>query len=358
MLCSADYELLQPHTVATYGLKAQLGVVETLPARDLLSPARFDLFAKLYYLSNRENQPDLARKVYLEHIRCFNPEGKEPGRDDKAGFDCFLDSFILLFDEIREHGFNPKISLIPVGSNGVILDGAHRVAILAFLDLPVTICRFDGVISKGPFDYQYFIRRGLSQELADQIAFEAAHWLRNLRVACLWPRMGNAQMKDSAERILDEQFPVLYTRNVLISRQTLHRLMVNVYQSQKWIGTKGNDFLGAKDKAARCFDINRQVRFVFFIGSNPEAVMTIKDRIRKIQSFGKHTLHITDTEDEATKLALLVLTEEGKKEWLYINQFQSWSEKLYERVKEDYFFFRNILWINFKVWVARLLRVK
>ena len=358
MLSSVDYNLLQPHTVALYGLEMQLGVVETLPARELLSPARFDLFAKLYYLRHREKQPDLAKRVYIEHIRCFNPDGKEPGRDDKTGFDDFLDAFSRLFDEIREHGFNPKKSLIPVGSNGVILDGAHRVAILAFLDLPATICRFDDVVSKGPFDYQYFIKRGLSLDLADLIAFEAAHWLPNLRVACLWPRMGNSPTKDMAERTLGDFFPVAYSRSFLISRQALHLLVVNVYQTQEWIGAKENDYLGAKDKAARCFALNRQIRFVFFLCGNSETVTAIKDRIRERHSFGKHTIHITDTESEATRLALLVLTEEGRKEWLYLNQFQSWSEKLYERAKEAGYFFRNILWINFKVWIAKLLQVK
>lgn len=358
MLSSVDYNLLQPHTVALYRLKMQLGVVETLPARELLSPARFDLFAKLYYLRHREKQPDLAKRVYIEHIRCFNPDGKEPGRDDKTGFDDFLDAFSCLFDEIREHGFNPKKSLIPVGSNGVILDGAHRVAILAFLDLPATICRFDDVVSKGPFDYQYFIKRGLSLDFADIIAFEATHWLRNLQIAGLWARMRTLQKKDTLVNNPGNYFPALYARSVPISKHSLHLLMENIYLSQERNRIKENAWLRVKNEAIPCFAPNRQVTFVFYTNNETDAVATIKSIIQERRLFGKHLLCVTDSEIETTRLAYLILTEGGRNEWLYLNHLQLWSQKLYDRAKEAGYYFRNILWINFKVWIAKLLQVE
>ena len=59
---------LQPHTVRIYGLQDRQFTLERVPAKSLLSGLKFDLFAKLYYIAHRREDPEGALKLYLEHI--------------------------------------------------------------------------------------------------------------------------------------------------------------------------------------------------------------------------------------------------------------------------------------------------
>lgn len=355
MLSSIDIDLFQRHTVKIYDLDKKDGILETVDARSLLSPKRFDLFAKLFYLNHRGSEPGLARNIYLEHIKAFNPDGKEPGRNDKACFEDFLNNFDKLFDNISTKGFDPALSLVPVGNDNVILDGAHRVAILAFLNQPIKICRFDTVLSKGPFDYNYFISRGLSRDMADQIALEATTWFPELRLACLWPRLGNARKKDVAERMLGCRFPILYVREFPVSRKALTLLVIQIYRNQGWLGGPENGYSGAMDKAYRCFAQNRKIRFALFIGGLSQHVSSVKKAIREATPYGKHAIHITDTRQEALDLAKLVLDEKRRRDWLYFNNTATLSGRIRERVSEGLSYFRNIVWLDLKVRLARRL---
>ena len=357
MLSSVDLDLLQRHTVEIYSLDKKDGILETVNARSLLSPKRFDLFAKLFYLNHKDTEPEWARKVYLDHIKAFNPEGKEPGREDKSCLSDFLKSFDVLIDHIRSHGFDQTLSLVPVGNDNVILDGAHRVAILAFLNLPVGICRFDQVPTKGPFDYRYFISRGLSQKTADQIALEATTWFPDVRIACLWPRLGNARKKDVAVQMLRDRFPVLYERDFTVSRKALTLLVLHIYRNQDWLGGPESGYSGAQDKAFRCFAKNRKIRFVFFIGGLSQQESSTKEAIRETTPYGKHSIHITDTRQEAQDLASMILDEKGRRDWLYFNKTASLSGRIRERVGESLTYFRNIVWLDFKVQLARILHL-
>ena len=62
---------LQPHTVSIYHLTDDVVEEQVVDARSLLNPTRFDLFAKLYYIRNRKENPTEAERIYKEHIRAF-----------------------------------------------------------------------------------------------------------------------------------------------------------------------------------------------------------------------------------------------------------------------------------------------
>lgn len=352
-----DYTLLQPHTVNLYDLKNQTGVVENISSRKLLTSERFDLFAKLFYIRNRDNNHELANQVYLEHIRIFNPDGKEPGREDKKSFVDFVKTFDRLIDFFRNNDFNEGISIVPIGKNHVILDGSHRVAALAYFNKQVTVARFEEVVSNGPFNYRYFITRGLPVKIADIIAFEAINWLPDIRVACLWPRMGSSQNKDKAEKKISEQFDILYSREIKVSLNALKAMIVRIYQSQNWVGSKENGYVGAKAKAYECFSHNRKVRFVFFIGRDQEVVSAVKESIREVFHDGKHSIHITDNETESISLAKSVLTEKGRSAFFLRRSESIWS-KTCELFSESVAYFHNVIWLEIKVGIVKLLRIR
>ena len=81
---------LQSHTVSIYHLTDDMVEEQIVDAKSLLTPSRFDLFAKLYYIKKRKENPTEAARIYKEHIKAFNPDLREPGRDDKNGLDDFV----------------------------------------------------------------------------------------------------------------------------------------------------------------------------------------------------------------------------------------------------------------------------
>jgi hypothetical protein len=66
----------------------------------------------------------------------------EPGNDSKNNIHKYFNVFNNLIDNIKHSGLDNKTSVIPVGKNNVILDGAHRVASVAYYNLKVPIIRF------------------------------------------------------------------------------------------------------------------------------------------------------------------------------------------------------------------------
>lgn len=341
-------ELLQQHTISVYELDLHNFVKKRIKARQLLSADRFDLYAKLFYIKNRERDTAMARQVYVDHILAFNPDGKEPGRSDKDGVDDFIQVFDALIDHFETHDFDENISLIPVDGNHVPLDGSHRVAALAYYDKEVDVLYFPDVESKSTFDYRYFINRGISVKIADTIALETLVYTSNLHLACLWPKMGNANEKKFALNYLDSQFSIYYSKSMSISLEGLTKFIYESYKHQDWVGDASNNFKGARSKALSCYASNGLVHFVLFQADGLDTVVNTKEAIRNHYQLDKHALHITDDDQETEDLMKLVFTEEAM-------QFQNTSNQLKDKFKEAITIFKNVHWLNFKVKVAATL---
>ena len=114
-----------------------------MPARSLLGPWRFGLFAKMVYIRYRDSRPHLAKRVYQESMRCTNPLWKEYGKEkEKNKYRIFIKVFNELINTFSTSDFDPRESIVPVGAEKHIIDGEHRVSALAFFDKEVTICEF------------------------------------------------------------------------------------------------------------------------------------------------------------------------------------------------------------------------
>lgn len=336
-------ERIQKHTVKIYGLNDRMVSEEKIAARRLLHPSRFDLFAKLYYIRNRQRNPELAVKVYKEHIKAFNPDLTEPGNSGKSGYDAFLSVFDNLIEQFRTEEFDPEQSLVPVTQDNILLDGAHRVAALAFWDKPVGVARFGDVCPKADFNYDYFKRRGLSWNTMDVIACEMTQYLPNLHVACLWPRIAD---KSKAISLIGARFYIAYEKTVNVSLRAFQRLIAGVYAGQPW--TQNPESL--KDKSLQCFGFNRKIVFVFFVADNLNDVVALKDEIRNMYGAGKHSIHITDNSRETQAIAKDVLIAEERAKWADASA----AGLIRQRLEERWFYFKHVQMINIKVALARL----
>ncbi len=348
-----DYNLLQPHTIALYDLRNRQAQVCKVAAQSLLCPTRFDLWAKLFYARNRKSNPGLARDVYSAHILAFNPDQREPGRDDKSSVDDFIAVFDALIDEFERNEFDADRSVIPVDENGVILDGAHRVAALAHSGKQVTIARFSGVRAVCDFDEAYFRNRGLAQRYCDIIALEMLQSMPNAFVACLWPRLSESEKLQVENKIVSFSTPC-FRRKFRVNLDSFTRLIAKVYERQPWVGNPQNGFAGARDKATNCYGKSCLVECLFFQHDNLSEVVALKEEIRDMFAYSKHALHITDNAAETQDVAWFVLDGATRDGWLYASR-GGWWQKCKEHCRERWHIFRNVTLIRLKERLWRMM---
>ncbi|MBR1927572.1 MAG: hypothetical protein IJ840_07500 [Bacteroidales bacterium] len=180
-------DLIHPRWVERYHLRGRESEVISLGAAELLSARRFDLFAKLFYVRNRKTRPLLARRVYYENLRVLVPSGKEWGKEkEKSSFAVHFKVFDSLIGSFGSGDFDPSVSIVPVGKDHVLMDGAHRVSTLAFYGKDVTVCSFPEVPSD-EFPYSFFLENGMSRRSADLSALEGVRFVEGMCVLKVLP---------------------------------------------------------------------------------------------------------------------------------------------------------------------------
>lgn len=284
--------------------------IEEVDANSLLTPQRIDLAAKLAYIEARESGVgiDFAKELYVKHIEAFS-QGTftEPGDDQKTSIDAFFSVFDALIDEIRTSGFNDSRSLVPVGANNVILDGAHRTACAIYFRKPLKIIRFQEF--SVDFGYEYFQSRRLSKELLGYMAnIYTSYTDHPVYCACLWP-ISDPGMRKQALEIIKKQYGIIFCKEVMLSQTGLRNLMLQVYQHQDWIGTPETHFAGVMGKVNACFAPGISTEVVLFEGGALEDVLAMKDEIRNIFKLDKHAIHISDSNPETKLMAALLLND-------------------------------------------------
>lgn len=344
-----DFSLLQPHTVDLYKLKERDCSLMRVNARSLLVVQRFDLFAKLFYIENISNNPQEAKRIYTEHIKAFNPDGCEPGRNDKNGVDDFVASFDKIIEHFKEHEFDEHISVVPVDKNGVILDGSHRVAALAFYNREVTIAQFNDVEAVCTFDFNYFKNRGLAWDVCDLIALELVKWVDSVYAACIWPSNSQNNQQIAVSQ-LGQQYQIAYIKDIHCNLNSLSNFVAYIYRAQDWT----RNATSVRDKASRVYG-KSSLKVAFFKAvKDLDAVLKEKDEIRHSLGKGKDSLHITDNRLETLDIAKAIFTNNGINQWMDSSN-RGLSHDLINKVNERWFIFKNVQWIAFKVKVSAIL---
>ena len=323
---------LQPHTIRIYGLDKENDYIIThINARELLSFNRFDLFAKLYYIDKRVCDIVNAKMVYSSHIKAFNPDGKEPGRSDKNNVEDFLASFEDLIKQFSICDFDDSKSIIPVDKNNVILDGAHRVASLAYFNKNVKIVKFNNICAKCNFDYQYFKNRGLSWAINDEIFLEATKWMNSLFCAVIWPCVKSELIGVTQ---INNKFKIVYERCFDVNFKSLNIIVHEIYKNQDWTKSEKD----VRNKSALVYGKSKRIKLIFFNANDDlDKILDTKEVIRNEYEMGKHSIHITDSDTETIDLANLFLSKDGKKIWQSSLAFKdSFREKIF-RLKKIHF---------------------
>lgn len=276
---------------------------KTIKAKDLLTHTRFDLAFKLLYLEMMDKDVRFAKEIYKHHIRAFSL-GKftEPGNEEKNSIDKFLEEFHKTFEDIQINGFDSSKTLIPLSKNGSIANGAHRIASAIYLNKDVECVQID--TANHIYDYKFFYSRNVPSEMLDVVATKFVEYADNVHVAFLWPTAkGNDK---EIEKVIPN---IVYRKEMTLTPNGAHNLLSQIYYGEEWLGSVEDDFRGSKGKLVECFKTFEPVRIIAFQANSLDDVLKIKDKVREIFNVGKHSIHITDTKEEAIRIARVVFND-------------------------------------------------
>ena len=282
--------------------------IEYVDARQFLKPERIDLVSKLMYIDCRERNVDntYAKKIYSEYIKAFSlGTYTEPGNENKNSLEKYFYSFDKLIDSIHHDGLLADKSVVPVGENNSILDGSHRTAIAIYYGMKLPIIRIHNIEKN--YNYEFFKDRGMDEVYLEQTVMKYIEFSEQCYVACLWPRGKGNQERQKAEELLRREASIVYKKEIRFNYNGITQLMVHIYGNQKWAGNLENGFAGIYNKSKECYDYRNSTVIYILQGCDLQKIIKLKEQIRGIFGVENHSIHITDTKQEAIDASKMLL---------------------------------------------------
>ncbi len=274
-----------------------------MKANQLLTKDRVDIAFKLLYLEMMNKNVSFAKNIYEMHIKAFSlGEVREPCNDDKNSLEKFTRDFSNILKSIKLGGFNASKTLIPLSKNNSIANGAHRVASAIFLDKYIDCVKIG--TNNHIYDYNFFYKRNISREVLDMVITKFIEHASNVHVAFLWPSATD-NIKDTENLIPN----IIYKKEIKLNHNGAHNLLSQIYYGEEWLGCVEDDFKGSKAKLVECFKSFDPIRVIVFQADSLDEVLKIKEKIRMVFNIGKHSVHITDTKEEAIRTSRIVFND-------------------------------------------------
>lgn len=273
-----------------------------------VSPYRFDLMAKYLYvrlgmLHTASTWPD---EVYRKHLEVWSGfvEGDGSG---KNSYDKFIKSFQAVIKSIKSTGFESGEGLIPVGSDSIFIDGAHRIAAALVFHRKIQIVQFPYDANR--YDFDYFARRGLPSQITDAMALEYCRLKSGARIAVLFPVAGGKDRK--VEELLEKCGVIFYKKSVIFNRVGRGNLVRLLYRGEQWLGNGKEETPGLRHHIERRFIPGKAVKFIFLDCSDLSMLLQVKASIRSLFNMGNDPIHINDSHEETVELGQQILNSNG-----------------------------------------------
>lgn len=270
----------------------------------LITFNRLDLAIKILYLRMRDYiDVHFAAELYEKHIKAFSLGSfTEPGKPKKNSIQHYFNDFQAIYKSISIDGFKEAKSVIPLSSSGSIANGAHRLA--SAYEMKKVVPSVSLNMPDDNYDFNFFLQRGMSIKDVETAVTSFIEFADNCYVALIWPSAkGN---KEEVDNLIPN---IVYQKSVALNNLGAHNLLTQVYFDEDWLGSREDKYPGVKDKLVECFKTFDDLRVVAFQSNSLEEVLLIKEHIREIFSIGKHSVHITDTKDEAIRTARILFNE-------------------------------------------------
>lgn len=326
-----ELDKITPYLKETYQIdEATNYVCKEVEGINLLVSDRLDLISKLKYIEAKEKhyQYQFPMELYKAHLEAFsNGTYEEPGNDSKKSFQNYVDTFDQLILDMKHNGLDSNQSLVPVGNQMSILDGAHRTAISIYYKHLVPTIQFPHI--SVTYDSYFFKERLLEPKYIDYMVLEYAKYKKNVFCFCFWPK-AEESLKEKAFTILKKKTKVIYDKEIFLTYQGYKNFMQQIYHRHEWVGNYQNHHKGVLTKVDHCYLKNKKLHLVVVESKDLEEILGIKEEIREVFKIGKHSVHAPDNEEETIEMLNLLLNENSIHMMNYgdPDKFSSFNQKL------------------------------
>lgn len=287
-------------------LKNEEYLLSDVDAASLLTWNRLDLGFKKLFLELRDKHYELARKIYWDDIRSHSLGAfTELGNDEKTGFRKFCEVFKKISLEFQNGDFDPSLSLVPLAYDGSVLNGAHRTA--ACLHHLKQIKTVETELEPLICDHNYFFDRAIPSWQIELAALKHLEYGIDYYIAFLWP-----SGKSNWDKTRSLFSHILYQKKIQLTLSGAFNLLWECYGHMDWIGSELNNYKGLHQKVIECFPNELCLEMIIFQSRDGiDHVRSIKEEIRRINSIGYSSVHITDTQEEAFRIGSYLLNDNG-----------------------------------------------
>lgn len=297
------WEQLNPHLRTLYELPPRVPRYE-LKARDLMRTSRrFDIPLKYQCVRHWQEHGDSTwiSQLYLQHIAAFTGGSYVEGDGRKHSAEDYLQQFRDLIISLRDGGYDPARSLIPVNEEGECVDGSHRIAVAAYFDQTVQVVKLPVRIHG--YDHRFFSQRGLARRFSDYVALQYCLDNPSARIVNLHPLAGGRD--EEVESILGEYGRIFYRKELKARGHLPERVVRIYYREEPWIGDVTDGYAGARQHALKAFSgrLSSPVRIYVLSGADDVALREAKQRIRVLFGKGNYPVHINDDHRGTCELA-------------------------------------------------------
>ena len=287
-----------------------------------LSSCRFDLMAKYLYIKSKENKlnTDFFKDLYHNHIITFNncnelPDSENPNQKAKKNIEDFYESFDNLIDNIKKNGFDNKYP-ISIGTNKVIINGAHRLMISYFYNIEP---QYKLLKEPGNIDYNcnFFLNRksnpSLNKVYADTMALEYIKHNSNIRAMIIYPVAFSYNKFNELFNIINNYAYIYYNKSINLTNKGISNLIKEMYRGEEWIGGMFPKGFSPGGKAERCVNKDNVKMFPTILllldMKDLNKCIELKEKCRNLFNLGKHSLHISDYVNDTFRIASSLLNE-------------------------------------------------
>lgn len=269
-----------------------------------ICPERADLMAKYIYAKQREWNVncDFGLNVYYHHLRVWNHfwELDPP----KQCFDDFRIAFDNTLDSIKNEGFKSSLGAIPIGSNGILCNGAHRLTACLLYKKNVFVEQKPNECS--PWGFDYFEKQGLDEKYLDAMALQYCELQPKSFIIVIFPSAKGH--KHDVERIIQKHTSIVYRKQIPMTVSAGLNLVLTAYENEGFV-REGihNDYASARFKASQCFPeeitASQPLQVYLVEAKNIYLIKACKNEIRSLFNIGNDSAHSTDTHAEAIVMA-------------------------------------------------------
>ena len=306
-------------------MKGEEFIVEKKNPKELVTYNRLDIGFKTLYLELKNKFGNLADTIYKHDIKAQTLKTFiDSDNKKKKNFIIFKNFFSKTLSNLEKNGFDKKTSLIPLSTNGSILNGSHRLS--ASLHLGTDVWTVQTKLPSIIADYEYFFKRQVPVNIIEMAVYKWLSYAKNIHIAFLWP--SGEKHWPEAQKLFSN---IVYKKSIDLTFQGAFNLLYQCYQGMSWIGTERNDFIGIKKKRMECFPKNSKVKIIFFQEHRGlKYVQKLKNRIRKINNIGFSSIHITDTKKEVDNISSFLLNDNNLH---YLNFSKNFFKSIPSKIK-------------------------